>query len=75
MDIVYLHERGDEILVFLLFNISDVPICRSNNAVTDSTFRVTEENQEKNQYTKNRDKEGEEPKRKPTEYGKKYTQQ
>jgi hypothetical protein len=75
VNIVDLHEGRDEILVFLLFNVSDLSICWSDDAFTNISFGIAEENEEENKNTKNRDKKGEEPKRKPTEYGKKYAQQ
>jgi hypothetical protein len=56
VNIVHLHEGGDEILVFLLFNVSDLSICGSDDAFTDISFGIPEENEEENKYTKNRDK-------------------
>ena len=62
VNVVDLHEGGDEILVIVLFNVSDLSICWSDDAFTDISFGIPEENEKENKYTKNRDKEGEEPK-------------
>jgi hypothetical protein len=68
MDVVDLHERRDKILVFLLFNVSDLPICWCDDPLSDGTLWVTEENKEKNKDTQKRDKTDKEPKRKPAEH-------
>jgi hypothetical protein len=62
MDVVYLHERRDEILVILQFDVSDFSIRWCDDSLGDGSFRVTEEYKEKNKDTKNRDKSHEEPK-------------
>jgi hypothetical protein len=67
MDVVHLHERRDEVLIFLLFNVSDFSVCWCNDSKGDSSLWITEENKEKNKDTKNRDETSKEPKRYPTE--------
>ena len=61
MDVIHLHKCRDKNLILLLFYISDSPVCRCDDSLSDGTFRVTEENKEKNKDTECWDETSEEP--------------
>jgi len=56
VNVIDLHENRDEALIVVLFYLPDSPISGSDNPITDSSLRVTEEYKKKDKDTEKRDK-------------------